>query len=110
MSRFEEKLKPLPRWEWVLGIILLVIIFAAIANLVAGCTNSTADCERVRGAINTRAAECMAHFEIRGDCDASNYVDGDIEACIAAVKAASCEELRQVARDKCLGLFGHGGL
>lgn len=95
---------------FALGACLLGVTFAAVALLVAGCSaGATGDCERIRSAINTRATECQAGFEIRADCDAANYIDGDVEACLAAVKAAACDELRQVARDRCLSLIGRVG-
>ena len=97
------------RWDSLFGLLSLLILWACIAACCS-CTNASEDCERVRSVINTKAVLCDAHFEVWGDCDAANYVDGDADACVSAVKASACDMLRQVVEEKCLALFDHGGL
>jgi hypothetical protein len=78
-----------------------------MAAILIGCSaDASPQCEQVRNAIEKRIVECASDWNVAGDCDLADYVEGDVQACLDAVKAATCGDLRQAVRDKCEGLFG----
>jgi hypothetical protein len=77
--------------------------------VLGACAGSSADCERVRDAVNHRLVACGIPSMLRLDCDSANYGNGDVDACVAAVKAAPCEDVESTYFAQCDGLFGRVG-
>lgn len=90
-------------WGWR-GVATLALLIA-IVFLLHGCAGSVESCERVRAAVNQRLVACNIPAVLRLDCASADYRDGDVDACIAAIKAAPCEDVEQTYFDKC-DLFG----
>lgn len=101
-------MKPPRRWRRLSRL-------AAFAGLVkwllfggpAGCALSFASpgeqCRAIADAVSTKLSTCRLSAHIGGDCDTAGYVNGDVGACLAAVRGAACttDAIGAAYRDNC---------
>jgi len=87
---------------------VIAILFAVLLD---GCLggDSHDDCQRIVDAMDERYAASSIGGHLALDCGKVNYVNGDVEACLHAIRDSGCEQIDEVYRAKC-NILAHVGL